>query len=71
MSSETIIINLDIDDDNGQTLPPQYPTPEQIFFLWDNYFEPLLKSSDNHNAQLLQEFENDILQYVKTKTIEI
>lgn len=47
------------------------PTPEQIFELWELHFEPLLKSSDNHNATLLEEFENDILQYVKTKTIEI
>lgn len=61
-----IIINIDCDD-NTETSPPQYPTPEQIFFLWDNYFEPLLKSSDNHNPQLLAEFENDILLYVKSK----
>lgn len=47
------------------------PTPEQIFELWELHFEPLLLSSDNHNKELLQEFENDILTYVKTKTIEI
>jgi hypothetical protein len=45
----------------------ELPTIEQVFQIWDTYFEPLLKSSDNHNPELLAEFENDILQYVKTK----
>jgi hypothetical protein len=44
-----------------------YPTPEEIFEIWRTYFEPLLLSSDNHDAALLEEFESDIFKYVTTK----
>lgn len=53
--------------DGGNT-GVEFPTPEQIFYLWETYFEPCLLSSDNHNPILLQEFLDDTLAYVKAKT---
>lgn len=59
---QQIIINLD--DDFGE-IPPQYPTPSQAWGIWKKNFEPLLLCSDEHNAELLELFEKDILEYVK------
>lgn len=66
MAGNEIIINLDLDDDCNGGSPPQYPTPEQVFEMWDTYFEPLLKFSDNYTPSVLETFEQDPLNYVKT-----
>jgi hypothetical protein len=66
MSNETIIINLDIDDDCNGGLPQQLPSVEQVFEMWNTNFDVLLKFSDNFDASKLAIFENDPILYVKT-----
>ena len=51
---------------NSEEKPCLLPTPEQVLQIWYTNFESLLKCSDNHDPQKLQEFESDILNYIKS-----
>ena len=51
--------------ENSEEKPCLLPTHEQVLNLWDKHFKVLLKFSENHNAELLKQFESDTLKYIK------
>jgi hypothetical protein len=53
-------------ENNGGGEVCKLPTVEQVFEIWETHFEQLLKFSPDFDPILLQKFEKNQIEYVKT-----